>query len=99
MQKDNDEEHGVEVWNDAGSANDSTPGQAHRPVGDVVGLAGICPPTAGKQTIAKGIRAVVSKSHVLNISDFRKLTHGRFGCRLGFRPYSRAIEGKSCGIQ
>ena len=48
VKQDDDEEHGVEVRDDSGRANDSTPCQTHRPVGDIVGFAGVCPPAAGQ---------------------------------------------------
>lgn len=53
VKKCDDEEHGIKVWNDASGTNDSAPSQAHEPVGDIVGLAAIFPPTTGEKTIAE----------------------------------------------
>jgi len=52
VQECDNKEHGIEIGDDAGSTNDSTPSQTHEPVGDIVGLAAIFPPTAGEETIA-----------------------------------------------
>lgn len=95
VEKDDDEEHGVEVRDDAGSANDGSPCQTHCPVGNVIGFSGVRPPAAGKQTITNTIQIAVSKSSSVNVSY--KLTHGLFGCRSDFRLYCPATEGKSCG--
>ena len=53
MQKCDDEEHWIEVGDDAGGTNDGAPSQTHEPVGDIVGLATIFPPAAREETIAK----------------------------------------------
>jgi hypothetical protein len=53
MQKCDNEEHGIEIWDDTGGTDDSAPSQTHEPVGDIVGLAAILPPTAGEKTISK----------------------------------------------
>ena len=52
MQESDDEEHGIEVGYNAGSANDSTPRQAHCPISDVVRLAAILPPAASEKAIS-----------------------------------------------
>ena len=52
MQKCDNEEHRIEIWNDASSTDDSTPSQAHEPVGDIIRLAAIFPPTAGEKTVS-----------------------------------------------
>jgi len=51
VQECDNEEHGIEIRNDASSADDSAPSQTHEPVGDIVGLAAIFPPTASEETI------------------------------------------------
>jgi len=51
MQKCNNEEHGIKVWDDAGGTNDGAPGQTHEPVCDIIGLAAIFPPTTSEKTI------------------------------------------------
>jgi len=52
MQKCDNEEHGIEIGYDASGTNDSAPSQTHEPVGDIVGLATIFPPTAREEAIA-----------------------------------------------
>jgi hypothetical protein len=52
MQKCDNEEHGVEVGDDASGTDDGTPSQTHEPVGDIVGLATISPPTTGEKSIS-----------------------------------------------
>jgi len=47
-----DKEHRVKIWNGSGEAHNSSPGEAHRPVGNIIGLARICPPTASQKTVA-----------------------------------------------
>ena len=51
VEEDDDEEDGVEVRDDGGSADDGAPGEAHDPVGDVVGLAGEGPPSTRQKTV------------------------------------------------
>jgi hypothetical protein len=51
VQKCDDEEHRIEVGDDASGTNDGTPGQTHEPVGDVVGLAAVLPEATCKKTI------------------------------------------------
>ena len=47
-----DEEDGVEVRDRRGRADAETPGETHDPVGDVVRLAGVCPPAVDEETVA-----------------------------------------------
>ena len=51
MQKCDNEEHGIKIWDDTSGANDGAPSQTHEPVGDIVRFAAIFPPTAGEKTI------------------------------------------------
>ena len=52
MDKHRDEEYGVEVGDDGRGADACAPGEAHDPVGDVVGLAAVRPPAGGEQLVA-----------------------------------------------
>ena len=54
MDEHHDEEHGVEVGDDGRGADDCAPGEALDPVGNVVGLAAVCPEAAGEQLVAGG---------------------------------------------
>ena len=54
MDKHRDEEDGVEVRDDGRRADDGAPGEALDPVGDVVGLAAVCPEAAGEELVAEG---------------------------------------------
>jgi len=47
-----DEKHGVEVRNYGCRSNDCTPGKTHSPVGNIIRLARISPPTTREQTIS-----------------------------------------------
>jgi len=47
-----DEKHGVEVRNYGCWSNDRTPGKTHSPVGNIIRLARISPPTTREQTIS-----------------------------------------------
>jgi hypothetical protein len=51
MQQCNNEEHGIEIRDNAGCTNDGAPSQTHKPVGDIVRLAAIFPPTTGEKTV------------------------------------------------
>ena len=45
MNENDYEKDGVEVRNDRSGTDASTPRKAHSPVCNIVGLAGVCPPT------------------------------------------------------
>lgn len=51
MQEHGDEEHRVKVGDDSSCANDSSPSETHGPVGNVIGLARVCPPAAREETV------------------------------------------------
>lgn len=51
MEENSDEEHRVEIRDDSGSTNDSTPCQTHDPVSDIVWLARVSPPAASEETV------------------------------------------------
>ena len=52
MNKNSDEEHGVEVRNRRCRSNAKTPRKTHDPVRNVIGLAGVCPPAIDEETVA-----------------------------------------------
>ena len=53
VNKDSDEEDGVEVGDGRASALAQTPRQAHNPVGDIVRLARVRPPAIDKQPVTE----------------------------------------------
>ena len=62
MQKCDDEEHGIEVGNDAGCTNNGTPSQTHGPVGNIVGFTTVRPPATGEKTVTRKKKLDVSES-------------------------------------
>jgi len=52
MEKDDDEEHGVEVGDDGCGSDDGPPCEGHGPIGDVVGFAAELPPSRSQQAVA-----------------------------------------------
>jgi len=52
VEENDDEEDRVEVGNDGSATDDGTPCERHDPVGNVVGLAAICPEAAGKEAVS-----------------------------------------------
>lgn len=51
MEKDDNEEHGVEVGDNGRGSDNGAPGEGHGPVGDVVGLAAELPPSRSEQAV------------------------------------------------
>lgn len=52
MDKNSDEKDRIKVGDDRGCAYNGAPGQTHRPVCYIVGLAGVRPPSTGKEAVA-----------------------------------------------
>ena len=62
MDKDRDEEDGVEVGDDGRGADACAPSEAHDPVRDVVRLAAVRPPAGGEQLVAEGIGRLIHEN-------------------------------------